>query len=164
MGSGTAAAKQTRGRRGGEQAAEVALLELEGQLVDDLYADGEGVGALNADGDGIVIAVAEAGAESALGGDGAAVPEQGDIGDGGYEQQQSEQPSCREQRGVSIAEAGDEGDGKQQEVEAAAQVHFSLIVALVTQHTEHFTWGPPLYRADGGLPSGAYSPPSRPQR
>ena len=74
----------------------VALQELGGQFDDDLYADGEGVGALNTDGDGIVVAVAEAGAESALGGDGAAVPEQGDIGDGGYKQQQSEQPSHRE--------------------------------------------------------------------
>lgn len=97
----------------------VALLELEGKFVDDLDADGEGIGALDVDGDGVVVAVAEAGAEKALGGNGAAVPEQGDVRNGGQEQGQRQQAPHGEQRVVGIAEAGDEGNGEQQEVEAA---------------------------------------------
>lgn len=101
----------------------VALLELEGQLVDDLETDGEGVRALNADGDGIVVTVAEAGTEMTLGGDGPLMPQQDDISDGGKKQQQREPPPCRIERGVGIADACKESDGEQQEVEAAAQEH-----------------------------------------
>ena len=104
----------------------VALLELEGKFADNLDADGEGVGALDVDGDGIVVAIAETTAETALGCDSLLAPKQGYVGQRGDEQQQREPPTYGIEWGVGIADASNEGDGKQQEVEAAAQKHLEI--------------------------------------
>ena len=63
----------------------VALLELEGQLVDDINTDRERIGALNVDSDGVVVAVTETAVETAFGGDGLFVPKQDDVSQCGHE-------------------------------------------------------------------------------
>ena len=99
---------------------EVALLELEGQLVDDIDADGEGVGAFYADGNGIVIAIAETTAETTLGSNGFLVPKQDDVGQRSQEQQQHQPPPYRIEWGKAEASTRYKGDSEQQEVEAAS--------------------------------------------
>ena len=97
----------------------VALLELKGQLVDDIDADWERIDALNVNSDGVVVTVTETTAETAFGGNGLFVPEQDDVGQRGYEQQQHEPPPYREKWGEAKTSTSYEGDGKQQEVETA---------------------------------------------
>ena len=98
----------------------IALLELEGQLVDDIDADGEGVGAFYANVDRVVVAIAEAATETSLGSNGLLVPKQDDVGQRSQEQQQHQPPPHRIER--SEAEAGTryEGNSEQQKVEAAS--------------------------------------------
>jgi hypothetical protein len=98
----------------------VTLLELEGQFVNDVNADGEGISAPYFNGDWVVVTIAETAAESALGSNSFLMPEQGDVGHCGHKQQQGKPPPYRIKRGNAEAGTRNKGNGEQQEVEAAS--------------------------------------------